>query len=177
MKLSDGITEYFETNIGVKQGCVISPTLFNIFLNDIPNIFNTTKSFLVTLYVELINCLLYATEEGLQHCVDRLNAYCKTWNLTINIQKTKVIFKRSGRIIQNNGFNIDNEKLEVVKKMKYLGIVFNSNCTFHTAIENLKNKSIKAMFKLFKSFGNTTPDIRTSIHLFNSMHDQAYSAL
>ncbi len=25
------------------------------------------------------------------------------------------------------------------------------------------------MFKLFKSFGNTTPDIRTSIHLFDSM--------
>ncbi len=74
MKLSDGITDYFETNVGVKQGCVISPTLFNIFLNDIPKIFDTTMSLPFTLYAELINCLLYAddialissTEEGLQ---------------------------------------------------------------------------------------------------------------
>jgi hypothetical protein len=178
VKLSGGITEYFETTIGVKQGCVISPTLFNIFLNDIPTIFDHDKSFPVTLYSELLNCLLYAddialvssTEEGLQYCIDKLNSYCKTWNLTINIKKTKVIiFNTSGRIIKNEGFKVGNEILEVVKETKYLGIVFNSNCTYHTAIENLKNKSTKAMFKLFKSFGNTTPNIKTSIHLFNAM--------
>ncbi len=53
-------------------------------------------------------------------------------------------------------------------KLKYLGIVFNSNCTFQTAVDNLRNKSRKAMFKLFKSFENTTPDINTSINLFNT---------
>ncbi len=86
MKLPSGLSEFFETNVGVKQGCVISPILFNIFLNDIPKIFDTAQSFPVTLYAELINCLLYAddialvssTEEGLQHCIDRLQSYCKT---------------------------------------------------------------------------------------------------
>ncbi len=178
MKLPSGLIEFFETNIGVRQGCVISPTLFNIFLNDIPKIFDTAQSFPLTLYAELINCLLYiddialvsSNEEGLQHCIDRLQSYCKTWNLTINNKKTKVvIFNKCGKIMKNNGFSIDKEKLEIVKEMKYLGIVFNSNCTFHSAIENLKKKSDKAMFKLFKSFGNTTPDIRTSIHLFDLM--------
>ncbi len=170
--------KFCETNVGVKQGCVINPTLFNIFLNDIPNIFASTQSFPVTLYAELIKCLLYAddialvssTADGLQHCIDRLQSYCKTWNLTINIKKTKiVIFNKCCKIMKNKGFSIDKERLEVVKEMKYLGIVFNSNCTFQSAIENLKNKSVKAMFKLYKSFGNTTPDIRTSIHLFGSM--------
>ncbi len=40
VKISNGLTEYFDTNIGVKQGCLISPTLFNLFLNDIPEIFD-----------------------------------------------------------------------------------------------------------------------------------------
>ncbi len=32
--------------------------------------------------------------------------------------------------MKNNGYTIDNEKIDVVKEMKYFGIVFNSNCTF-----------------------------------------------
>ncbi len=103
--------------------------------------------------LKLINCLLYAddialvssTEEGLQHCIDRLHSYCKTWNLTINIKKTKVlIFNKCGRIMKNNVFNIENEKLQVVKEMKYLGIVFNSNCIFRTTnMKTLKTKVLK----------------------------------
>ncbi len=70
--------------------------------------------------------------------------------------------------MKNNGFTIDNENIYFVKQMKYLGIVFNSNCTFQTAVDNLRNKSIKAMFKLFKSFGNTTPNIKTSKLIYST---------
>ena len=31
----DGISESFETGIGVRQGCPLSPTLFNIALDDV----------------------------------------------------------------------------------------------------------------------------------------------
>lgn len=32
---NEGITERFRTNRGVRQGCPLSPTLFNIFMDDI----------------------------------------------------------------------------------------------------------------------------------------------
>ena len=53
--------------------------------------------------------------------------------------------------------------------MKYLGIIFNNNGTFNSATENLKDKSSKALFKLFKSFGSETPSIKTATHLFDAM--------
>jgi hypothetical protein len=53
--------------------------------------------------------------------------------------------------------------------MKYLGIVFNNNCTFSSVVKNLKEKGIKALFKLFKSFGNFTPSIKTATHLFDAV--------
>ena len=60
VKLDDGLTHEFETNIGVKQGYVISPTLFNIFLNDLPDSFDPEKSDPVVLHDKTLNCIMYA---------------------------------------------------------------------------------------------------------------------
>ena len=37
IKFSDGLSEPFPSKRGVKQGDVLSPTLFNIFINNIVN--------------------------------------------------------------------------------------------------------------------------------------------
>ena len=39
VKVSGHITQSFSTNIGIKQGCVLRPKLFNMFINDIPSFF------------------------------------------------------------------------------------------------------------------------------------------
>ena len=65
-----------------------------------------------------------------------------------------MIFNKAGKNINHIKFHIGDDEIESVKEMKYLGIEFNNNGTFNTAIDNLKSKGIKALFKLFKSFGN-----------------------
>jgi hypothetical protein len=74
--------------------------LFKLYINDLPDIFDQT-CFPITLDKISINCLMFAddllllseTPEGLQNCIDKLNSYCNRWQLSINIQKTKVIPK------------------------------------------------------------------------------------
>ena len=39
IRVDGGLTEEFPSSVGVKQGCVLSPILFNLFLSDLPNIF------------------------------------------------------------------------------------------------------------------------------------------
>ena len=97
---NNGITQSFSSNIGLKEGCNLSPILFNIFVNnDLNEIFDKTFCQPAKIKNLTLNNLLYAdnlvlvseTSSGLQNCLDRLQEYCDKWRLTINIKKTKTM--------------------------------------------------------------------------------------
>ena len=62
VKIDNKLTEAFTCFVGVKQGCMMSPTLFNFYLSDLPKFLNTTSSTDVMLGDRAINCLLYADD-------------------------------------------------------------------------------------------------------------------
>ena len=115
----------FQSFVGVRQGDNLSPNLFKIFINDLPEIFdNRCKP--VILNTTRLNCLMYADDvilvsesaEGLQNCLSRLNIYCDTWGLEVNIKKSKsMIFNNTGRL-EPNVFTFNNKNLENVKKIQ-----------------------------------------------------------
>ena len=45
VRIGDKVAETFPINIGVKQGDNPSPTLFNFYLSDLPEIFNSSDTF------------------------------------------------------------------------------------------------------------------------------------
>ena len=86
MRLSDGITDLFQSKIDVRQGCNLSPVLFNLFINDIVESMDdgqNTPHLPEKLNNISINCLLYADDlvfisesaTGLQRCLNDLNSF------------------------------------------------------------------------------------------------------
>ena len=95
VKLSTGLTKSLSSNVGVKQGCILSPLLFNLFLNDLPECLGSNENNPVFIGTNKVNCLMYADDvillstsrEGLQNCLNSLYAYAEKWKLKVNTEK------------------------------------------------------------------------------------------
>ena len=82
------------SQFGLKQGGVLSPLLFNLFIEDMEYIFDEACN-PVKVLSQPISHLLYAddlvlmstTECGLSNCLSKLEDYCQTWQLEVNIKK------------------------------------------------------------------------------------------
>lgn len=170
-----GLTEEFASNIGVRQGDNLSPTLFNIFINDLPDIFEADNCSPVTLKDSQISCLMYADDlvilsesaDGLQNSLNALGGYCDKWGLTVNMTKTKVIVFNPKRKEQTK-FSINGTELECVKEIAYLGIILSQNGSFDSTKSTLYKKGLKSLFKL-KNIITPLPKISTCLHLFNHL--------
>ena len=175
VKLSNGITPFFSSLMDVRQGCNLSPLLFDIFVNDIFDIFDGKECCPVNLHNKPIICLMYAddllilseTDDGLTECLQRLNRYSHKWKMTISTKKTKImIFNKSCRMIRLK-IRIGELTIESCFQYKYLGTVFTPNKNFKKAQSELYKKACRAFFGYLKEVNIQA--ISTIRKLFNTL--------
>ena len=169
VKIGNKRTDYFPTNKGVKQGDVLSPFLFNLYINDLVGKLGIDSN-TPTLNKLPLNCLLYADDLvilstsplGLQKALDKLTEYCNTWHLQINAKKTKIMkFSAKYQNIDNQ-FYIDDLPIDITHKYKYLGIELSSTGSMKNTRGNIRDRALKAIFALKSRLNHT--DISPKLH-------------
>lgn len=175
VKCNHKITDHFKSDIGIRQGDNLSPTLFKIYINDLEKyVAETRDTNPVKIGEKYINCLLYAddvvfvskSKDGLQNCLNALKQFSEEWKLQINQQKTKVmIFNKRGKIF-NEEFMYGDIPIMCTAAYTYLGLQLNLAGNFGDAITNICNKASKALYKLNHLLDNSY-DIITIMHIFD----------
>ena len=176
VKCLKGLTKEFPVSIGTRQGCNLSPLLFNIYVNDLQNSLNCKSTDIVKIRDTELKCLMYAddiillnkTEAGMNIFLKQLEDYCNKWRLTISVKKTKIIIINCKR--QPVRFKLYNTTLEIVDKYCYLGIMITKTGNLKAAIDRLNKKASNAYFGIRKEFNfqnNASPKV--ILKLFDTM--------
>ena len=177
IKIDNKVTDVFGVNQGVKQGCILSPLLFNLYMSDLPAILDKAIDGLDTTR-EHPSCLIWAddiiliseTEDGLNRMLRAMECYCFNNELVLNTEKTKcMIFNKTGKLIRKK-FMYNNMTLENVRTYKYLGFIMTPSGEIRTGLKDLRDRAMKAFFSLKTSMGMAfDTDIKTTLHLLDTL--------
>jgi hypothetical protein len=122
----DAISEPIQINKGVRQGCGLSPILFNAYINKILQEFKMVINELTNR--KIINTILYAddqiliatSEDELQTMAYRLHLIARKYKMNISNIKTKSM-AMCGNHIQRVKIVINDDPIEQISGFKYLG--------------------------------------------------------
>ena len=183
VRTSTGLTDWFECLIGTRQGCMLSPFIFAMYINEFIELLTHSgwRGIQVSDTSANVNVLLYADDMvlcadsigDLQKQLHVLEQYCNAWGMTVNLKKSKIMVFRNGGIIKNSEKWLYNDmEIEIVSHNKYLGVMFNRSLKWNSSHDTLAtqgNKSLVNLYKLDTMCGGMPPE--TLFKLFDKIVD------
>lgn len=159
VKLSHGLSDTFASELGLKQGCPLSPLLFGIFVDDFQCVLErgSADCALPSLSGSHVPALFYAddlalvseTEAGLQAQLRLLEQYSARWGLTVNVAKTKaVVYTTSRYPVTPPSLCFLSRPIEVVDEFTYLGVQLHGTQQFSFAGAARAQSARRAMLAL-----------------------------
>lgn len=179
VKIGESLSSPFKTNLGVRQGCILSPILFNIFISDLPQLLgshkhnppklSTSRSLSSILWADDL-VLFSETESGLHCMMEDLLNYTKEKGLYINEDKSKcMIFNKTGRLMRRN-LKVGGMTFPTVREYKYLGFIITPSGGVTRGIGDLKTRALFAAAQLRRKLGNNfRKHFDISIFLFKAL--------
>ena len=172
------LSEIFSISKGMRQGSILSPRLFSIFINDLLLQLQSNENG-VRLYNFKLNAIAYAddinlfstTATGLQKLIDTCNSYAKKWRIKFNPAKTKCIQIGKSTLKTPPTWTLDGETVKLSDETTILGVNFMNDMRAESHIKNRIRACNQSVFK-FTTSGALYPGLNCKVktHLWNTIN-------
>ncbi|MEL7520935.1 MAG: reverse transcriptase family protein, partial [Cyanobacteria bacterium J06553_1] len=130
-------SEWFSVKVGLRQGCVMSPWLFNIFMDGVmKEVREKAGDVGANMWDARRNCewkvewMMFAddtvlvgdSEQKLQKLVKEFGSVCKRRKLAVNVGKSKIMRIGKNRTENEMNISLNNNRMEEVECYRYLGV-------------------------------------------------------
>lgn len=154
VELRGAASNDFVLKAGVPQGSILSPHLFNIFVNPIP----TPSNCEIAMYADdtAIMCEVPSQDfktvaKTLQQALAKVSKFFKTWKIRLNSEKTEfIVLTKSSKMIRNLSKVkpvVGNATLEWKKSVRYLGVILDQKLLFKDHIDMIIHRAKALAFK------------------------------
>ena len=180
VQVSGNRSTTFKINVGVRQGCILSPLLFITLMNSISKQCKQMKPLnvgMLKLAPIKLSLLSFAddlvvfgkTQQELEHNLNLLNKELKKRGMKINSKKTKtMVLSRENK---QHTIRLDEDTLEQVEVYRYLGVMIKSNGSQKEEINQRIGKANKVYNQLGNAFINKRElTTKTKMSIFNSIY-------
>jgi len=179
VKVGNEKSEEFWTRSRVRQGCPISPTLFNIFLMDLETEMRKEQLGGVVVGKEKVWSIIYAddivllakSEQELKNMMSRFKKYLRKKELMLSPEKSKVVvFEKGKGKTRKREWKWGEEKIEEVKEIRYLGYIMQKNGGAEKHVVERMRRSMIAMKQTW-SIGERLfkEDYRRRMMMYNAL--------
>ena len=124
----------FNVTNGVRHGDILSPKLFNIYIDGLSNILINSligdslgdKRIDHMLYADDL-CIISLFSAGLQKLLSICDEYCASHSITFNVKKSVCMFFKCtvNKHCYNSTVFFSRNQIDFVQEVKYLGVLLN----------------------------------------------------
>ena len=173
VQMNGSIGEWFRTD-GVRQGCLLSPTLFNIFLKRIMSDALEEHDGKVSIGGRNITNLRFADdidalaeeEQELEALVESLDKTCTRYKMEISAEKTELMTNSANGIQRD--IKVKGPKLGTVTSFKYLGAVVSDDGSKPEVLSRTA-QATAALTKLKPIWGDNNISLGSKVKLMLSL--------
>ena len=146
-------SNYFDALTGTKQGGVLSPRIFTLYMDELIDRFKrrVVGCHLIDLFVA---CLLHADDLWLitptRNAMQELLRVCEEYCLSLNVKKSKVLVFGNTKSDHISNLILNGKSLEFVNEWKYLGVTIVSG-------KSISFSARPALSSVYRAFNLITP--------------------
>ncbi|KAK3562918.1 hypothetical protein QTP86_011094 [Hemibagrus guttatus] len=142
VRIGNSISSATTLNTGARQGCVFSPLLFTLLTHDCATMHSSNHILKFTNDTTVVGLISKNDESAYREEVQRLTAWCKDNNLSLNVEKPKemvVDFRRAQG--EHSPLNINGSNVKIIKSTKFLGVHLVEDLTWSLNTSSISKKA------------------------------------